>query len=383
MKAFVSILGVAAWFCLSPNPVPAQPADDNLPVAPARPDAAEDDLRKGEKLLNESRDAQAQLEKAAADFQQQRVVMEKRLAEQNLKAAAVAAEAQRKYFDRAQNQNVARRNSGPATRALVIRSSESDPKELGNLEEDLAIMAHVFSKSLKENLGSAYDRKAMGIDLFFTPASSSVRSLYLEGYGALFVYTVNFPLLAPAGEGETAKDKAPADSTWDEAKHELYGAKTDGRNPTGPAEEFSSDKVTKLQNTLLESMKNAVNIRNLKPDDAITVCVFGGPSGGRYVKTKAKGKEVDETEVQEENRFAGGKALRGTVLTIRVKKSDTDAFATGKLTLEQFREKARIVAYTGSGINETSAFSFATGVFGGGGGVGFGGVNAVGGGGQE
>ena len=38
---------------------------------------------------------------------------------------------------------------------------------------------------------------------------------------------------------------------------------------------------------------------------------------------------------------------RGTIMTIRVKKSDVDAFAQGKLSADEFRTKAAITAYAG------------------------------------
>ena len=42
-----------------------------------------------------------------------------------------------------------------------------------------------------------------------------------------------------------------------------------------------------------------------------------------------------------------GPPAHGTIMTIRVKKSDADAFAKGKLSLEDFRKKASITTYAG------------------------------------
>ena len=63
-----------------------------------------------------------------------------------------------------------------------------------------------------------------------------------------------------------------------------------------------------------------------------------------------------------------GAARRGTIMTIRVKKSDADAFAKGKMNLEDFRKKARITTYAG-GFGGDGFFSFNLG--GGGFGSGF------------
>ena len=71
-------------------------------------------------------------------------------------------------------------------------------------------------------------------------------------------------------------------------------------------------------------------------------------------------------------------------MTIRVKKSDADAFAKGEMTLEAFRKRARVVSYAGSpeagmpfggmggGMGGMGGFGGGSG--GGGGGMGGGGV---------
>src|SRR5579859_6181004 len=88
---------------------------------------------------------------------------------------------------------------GGASRALIVRSSDADPKTQEALEEDLAVMSHLLNKSLEDLPGGAgHGNKVMGIDVFFTPGSAPLRSLYLDNYGAVFFLSVNFPLLAPA-----------------------------------------------------------------------------------------------------------------------------------------------------------------------------------------
>ena len=53
--------------------------------------------------------------------------------------------------------------------------------------------------------------------------------------------------------------------------------------------------------------------------------------------------------------------IRGTVLTIRVKKSAIDAFAANKLDLDKFKEKAAFAAYNGNGYGMLSLNSWAKG----------------------
>jgi hypothetical protein len=259
-----------------------------------------------------------------------------------------------------------------ASKAMIIRSSQMEPKNLANLEEDLSVMGRILDKALAQKLDDDdhRPRSAMGIDVFLTPGSSPVRSLYLEDYGVVFTLNVNFPLLAPPTRPAEEKEKTEADSTWEETKREVFGQRRvwsdsdqffrfhSGRDG---GQEYNEKKVEDLKESLLEALKNATNIRTLKPDDVITVCVFGGSSA---LSAKAKavvrrgpeprpGSRTDSDDSQEapviwaEQDNAG--PARGTTMTIRVRKSDVDAFAKGKLSPADFRKKAAITAYPGDG----------------------------------
>src|SRR5205085_1060704 len=50
--------------------------------------------------------------------------------------------------------------------------------------------------------------------------------------------------------------------------------------------------------------------------------------------------------------------IQGTVLSLRVKKSDVDAFANGKLDFETFAKKAEQHSYPGNGYGITSINSW-------------------------
>jgi hypothetical protein len=242
---------------------------------------------------------------------------------------------------------------GSVTRPVIIRSSPMEPKEEAGLEEDLSVMSHILDKSLNEKVGwQAPATTAMGVNVYFAPGSTPMRTLYLEGYGALFLLNVGFPLV-PAATKE-AQEKPSGDSTWEEAKQELYGQHSYGRT-VGPAEEFSEERVNKLKDALLESLKNAANIRDLKPEDSVTVSVFGGAAAGAaHVHYKA----VEHLAAPAKNggvtvmSAPDGASQRKTVLTIRVRKADADAFSKGKMNLDDFRKKARITAYAGNAEDE-------------------------------
>jgi hypothetical protein len=212
-------------------------------------------------------------------------------------------------------------------------------KDEANLAEDLAVMERILEKALDDLPGAqAHARSAMGIDVFAAPNSSSMRSLYLEGYGALFLLNVGFPVLAPAS---AAQDEKPSgDSAWEEARQELYGQPAESQSLTVPGEEFNEEKVNRLKETLLRVLKNATNIRGLDGD--ITVCVQGGanlvPSSTRIWRLEGANNGAAAEVLT-------GEPVHGTVLTIKVTKVDIDAFAKGELKFAEFQERAQIAAY--------------------------------------
>jgi hypothetical protein len=272
-----------------------------------------------------------------------------------------------RYVDQLQLWSV-RPGSGSPGNALVIRTGDADPAAQETLEEDLAVMSHLLGKATDEvQGGSGRGRTAMGIDVW--TGSNPVRSFYLDDYGVVFVLHVNFPLLAPPKSSEAPKEKTATDSSWEEARQELYGGPRE--TAVGPAagEDYDADKVELLKNALVGAFKSATNIRNLKADDWLTVTVIGGtgplkgprrrPSVVRIVPDndgetpqkasagvtiaqdrRTRQKVVATTDTDN----ASG---RGTVLTIRVKKADADSYAKGKLSAEEFRKRMNITAYRG------------------------------------
>ena len=208
----------------------------------------------------------------------------------------------------------------------------------------------------------------MGINVLLGQGSGPACNLYLDGYGALFFVGVNFPLVAPAAKSD---DEKPAgDSTWEEAKQELYGGGPGARAPFPPAEEFSQDKVNKLKTTLLDALKNASNIRGLRPEEFVTICVLGGagPAGPRPKHVARAGAGGGGGGFGNGFGFAySGTPSRGTIMTIRVKKSDVDSFAKGKVSPEEFQKRARITTYATSADSGNSELGWVGGGSGGGG----------------
>lgn len=219
-------------------------------------------------------------------------------------------------------------------------------------------MARILEKALTVG-GEPDDRRAMGIAISGGGAPpSAARNLYLDGYGALFFLDVNFPLIPPPKRTEETKVKAPPSSEWEEARRELDAARSPERQigkaflkDSGRAGgvEYDEEKVEQLKDDLLESLKNATHIRDLKPEESITVVVTGNSQRGpRRVTRKSGGdgwntQSSVETVHHEVVRVGGGHAE--STLTLRVKKADAEAFSEGKLDLDAFRKRAIVQTY--------------------------------------
>jgi hypothetical protein len=362
MKAIISIITLSAAASLLNTPISraqeTAPEPAGLPQAKEAMRVSQDELAK---VQAEAQNAQVQAQKFQAEAraaQQQMEKAQKDMAEASGDAGAggvpggYTASPKPGFSQRLQD-IVVRTSDHGTGKALVIRSSETDPKEQPQLEQDLPVMSRILEKAASERAGGRggqpYGAMAMGIDVFYAPAASPLRSLYLDGYGALFILNVGFPVL-PSPHAEGQQEKQDANSEWEDAKQELYGQRGDARFTTAPSEPYDEERVNRLKDGLLESLKNATNIRGLKPDDSITVCVFGGPSSGQpkartYFK-RSTGSSEGRSAVTVSGRV--GSPMRRSIMTIRVKKSDADAFAKGAMTLDAFRKRAHIVSYAGS-----------------------------------
>src|SRR5262249_18471138 len=114
-------------------------------------------------------------------------------------------------------------------------------------------------------------------------------SLYLEGFGALFLLKVNFPLVEPpapmAGEDQAGGD-------WELVKKELSGLRQDRQGPLRTASsvdiaEYNPEQVNVLKHVLIDTLKNASHIRALKPGESIAITVLGSEGLGASAGTAA------------------------------------------------------------------------------------------------
>jgi hypothetical protein len=247
-------------------------------------------------------------------------------------------------------------------------------------------MTHIIDRSLSEDVSDDTPPGKMGIQMLFTGSTRSVRALYLEDFGALFMVKVNFPLQGAPSQKEPAPEKAP-DSEWERARREVLGVDESNAWPDvfgGENIDFDPKRVDALKTVLIRALKNAANIRHLKSDEVVSISVFG--SGPRLQlqaqPTAAPSADAPRTKTSSRPQIAaagsgygayglsspGGGAMvvtqltassgKGTVLTLRVKKSDIDAFAKGDQDEAAFTKTVAFNTYTGAGHDITSVNSW-------------------------
>jgi hypothetical protein len=257
-------------------------------------------------------------------------------------------------------------SKGDSIPPVMIRFSQPDLKTSAGLEEDLFVMARVISRTLdRADAENGKVLTKMGVPMLLTGSGRSVRPMYIEGMGPLFMIKVSFPLLPPPKAEETTPRKPTAEDTeWTEAHRDVFGGtEFTSDETTLQLSRYNEEQVEMLKKELIGTLKNAANIRGLTPSEFVNIAVFGqgnsaiysmqlpveGESGGAKYSVNGKGY-VKVTD-------AGG-AARGTVLTLRAKKSDIDAFASGKLEADAFKAKVNITTYAGSGVASTSINSW-------------------------
>ena len=221
---------------------------------------------------------------------------------------------------------------------FIVPATQMKTEDRLVIERDMRIMSHIFDQVLRkpQMIGGVFTV----MDDFFGRDSHVTQTLFVDGYGALFFIKVNLPLTGssePPKEEEREKTEEHSDAIWKRAEQELYSPQS--LNPDNRSDqEFDAEKIEVLKEDLVEGLKHAANIQALKPDNWVILTVVG--------KAQPTAKRL-EWQFQNNNwRPSQVNARRVTfqpsILTIRAKKSDIDAFSKGELNLDQFTEKTQV-----------------------------------------
>lgn len=243
---------------------------------------------------------------------------------------------------------------GKSDNMLVIPDTEIKAEDVAAITQDMQVMSHIFDKIFKgpRMIGDVF----MDYGDFFGRGSRTTQAIYIQGYGTLFLLEVDFPFSPMTKPKEKAEETKEADSVWQQAKQEVFSpTRTVRGKVTDPENKYDEEKVKELKTRLIKALKHAANIRNIKSDEWIILTATGTSqqAGMTLLTDLDAAASVGWTLSNRRMTATDGKVIVtnhlsrpvSTVLTIRAKKSDVDAFAKGELDYDKFREKVQILTY--------------------------------------
>ena len=243
------------------------------------------------------------------------------------------------------------------------------------MEEDLAIMTKLVENDLRKGVGEDGNDKPLGIDLVYT-GTRSVRAMYMEGFGVLMMIKVNFPVFAPDRLEARDTPRQPEVSDWEQAKRQLYGQQAKESSAVHSRSRYNQAQVHALKKMLILTMKNATNIHDIQPEEWLSFSVFGHPVATSKVakpvvernrKSGAARNFAGEVAPQDAEPFGSSStpssfkvqvSQNGTVMTLRARRGDIEAFARGKTSYEDFARLVQTQSYFGNGYGVLSLNSW-------------------------
>jgi hypothetical protein len=242
---------------------------------------------------------------------------------------------------------------------LVIPSTEMKPEDISAVMEDMSIMSRILDKNLGQerltttSTGVFLSRNTDPWSDVFVGRGRATQAIYLEGFGSLFLISIDFPLSAPPKVQEE-KPEEGVDTVWRETQREIYSPGDRGRRvKVQPQKEYDAEKVQELQKTIIKTLKHAANIRGLKTDEWVTILVKSSAPPvivTSTIVTRSTGETLPaETNVRTSSASAAlpAETVPGqvTFLTIRAKKSDIDSFAKNQLDYDKFSQRVSVLTY--------------------------------------
>jgi len=236
---------------------------------------------------------------------------------------------------------------------FIIPATDIERESHLAIERDIHVMSHILDRVLQKPVSKIGGLFTV-MDDFFGRDSHVTQVIYLDGYGVLFFMNVDFALAglsrATQATDPNERPKEQVDTTWKQAERELFAPlSVTGTIESQPGPEYDAEKVELLKRNLVETLKHAANINALKSDEAVILTISGRTIMWAATAAKAKTKEwvfIDGkwAPVPRNPKTATYSALPPSVLTIRTKKSDIDAFAKGELNFTAFYERTQLFA---------------------------------------
>ncbi len=234
---------------------------------------------------------------------------------------------------------------GGSPNVLVMSGGPEDAAAVDALSEDLAVMSRILREKA---LGGGETKGPWGLGVPF--GDRGPEAMYLEGFGALFLLNVDFPLVQPE-EGVRTKSASVEDETWERARQDLRGVRESRvelelRDLFGEdGVEYRAARVQELRTALTEALRHARNIQRLKDGDTIAVAVFGpAPRGGGQTVEVRRKLGPDREVIQEDvvGPADGRPARQRSVMMLRVSRGDVVSYAAGKLDAAGFAQRVQV-----------------------------------------
>lgn len=257
---------------------------------------------------------------------------------------------------------------------LVIPTEEVGFEELLTINEDMNVMSRIFANELGKQRTATSNPGWSVVDSQLVPTyyelilgrstNNTISSMYLQGYGALFMMKVDFPLSGPPEPKpqQEETEKEDVDEIWEQTRQQIYQPReprtTSSRiSAERPEVNYDARQVENLKTALIESLKHAANIRVLAPDESVIIRIDGSgrsitvlsiakqDNGGWLIDFESDGiRKMMSINSADINDFVRRFSVP-MCIDIRAKKSDIDAFAKGDLDFDKFREKVQVLSY--------------------------------------
>jgi len=240
---------------------------------------------------------------------------------------------------------------------FIVPAQPMTTEELTSITEDVNVMRRIFENKLRQaNLLPPAGPFSLFVGdanpLFWRNDADAGRSMYLQGYGLLFIMDVDYPL-APGPQtepNETPEPQVEGDPVWAKTREEVYQPRVARKkDPYDSRPKYSAEQVENLKTTVIQTLVHAANIRCLAPEESVIVRLTGSPESdvfaGETIAIPGTGQIVVKTRSNDLRIVEGPLAeMTQTVLTIRAKGADIKARAEGKLTDEQFRQRVQVLS---------------------------------------
>ncbi len=211
----------------------------------------------------------------------------------------------------------------PSRRILILPGPDTD---MGQVTEDLTIMSKILADRLQEQGLASWSG---------WPNTHSIEAMAIDGYGVMFILTVDFPLQKQAEQpAPTQTDKG--DSVWRNTRDELNNPHWElyHQAPQETAKPYDANQVEKLKETLCGCLKHATNIHSVQGQQWVVVVVEAGTSGNT-MNVVGSGRAF----------LQSGTGDQKSTMVIKVHKADIDRFAADQLDPKDFQHLVQIQTY--------------------------------------